>query len=429
MTRVRKPGGAFGINVVGFISGNLGLGVAARNTVRMLTGLGVPVALTDVDPGGGRMGHDATYRALTAERSGTPYLIDLFHMNPSSVADLLRADPSLARGDHVAACVPFWELPVLPAEWLDVLDAMDIILAPTRFIEAAVADALPGALCIHYRQTAFVPDDVAADRARWDIPESVVAFVSSFDINSDIERKNPEAAIAAFGEAFPGRNDVRLVLKVNSTQEARERYADRLGRMLAAAREDSRVMVIDRVLDYADVLSLYASCDVLVSLHRSEGLGLSLMEAMSLGMPVIATGWSGNMDFMTPENSCPVGYDLMPVDSAHPSYTADVVGQKVVWAEPHVAEAAGYMRRLADDPELRSALGKKARTDMAEARQLYERGALVDALKDATASDSPLWKSHAAKRAGIRRIARVSPYRALRRLVGRALRRLGLRRR
>ncbi len=429
MARARKEHAAFGINVIGFISGNLGLGVATRNTVRMLTGQGVPVALTDVDPGGGRMGHDTSYRALTSERSGTPYLIDLFHMDPSTVANVLRADPSLACGDRVSACVPFWELPVLPAEWLDVLDAMDIVLAPTRFVEATIVDALPDALCIHYPQAAFVPEDVSADRARWNIPASAVAFVSSFDINSDIERKNPEAAIAAFGQAFPGRDDVRLVLKINSTPEARERYADRLSRMLEVACEDPRVMVIDRVLDYADVLSLYASCDVLVSLHRSEGLGLSLMEAMSFGLPVVATGWSGNMDFMTPENSCPVGYDLVPVDSAHPSYTADVVGRNVVWAEPHVSEAAGYMRRLADDPELRSKLGEKARADMAETRHLYERGPLVDALKDATAPDSPLWKTHATKRAGIRRIAGVTPYRSLRRLAGRLLRRLGLRRR
>lgn len=421
----------FGINMIGYVTGNLGLGVATRNTIRMLKGLGVPVALTDVDPGGKRSRHDTTHEPLpddatAAER--TPYALNIFHMNPPGLADQLWMQPSWTMHDRISACVPFWELPVLPPSWVPVLDAMDIVLTPTRFIDETVRKALPDATCIYYRQAVFLPGDIVADRARWGIPDDSVAFVSSFDISSDMQRKNPDAAIAAFGEAFPGRADVRLVLKLNSTEHMRVLFADRLTGLRATAEADPRIIIIDEVLEYADVLSLYASSDVLVSLHRSEGLGLSLMEAMSLEVPVVATGWSGNMDFMTPENSCVVGYDLVPVESQHPSYSADVVGEGVMWAEPRVAEAAEHMRRLADDPAMRSRMGARAREDMERMRAEYERGPVVEALREATAPGGPVLASHAAKRARILRIARGTAYRNLRRSAGRMLRALGLRR-
>ena len=110
------------------------------------------------------------------------------------------------------------------------------------------------------------------------------------------------------------------------------------------------MIVVDEHLTYAEVLSLNASSDVYLSLHRAEGLGLNLLEAMSLGKPVVGTAWSGNTDFMTDENSCLVDYTLIPVVTDHPSYAADVVGEGQMWAEPDVESAARWLRRLAEEP-------------------------------------------------------------------------------
>lgn len=420
----------FGINVIGYVSGNLGLGVATRNTIRMLTGLGTPTALTDVDPGGERRGHDTTYAPLPDDATAderTPYQITLFHMNAPGLADQLWLNKSWSALDRITATVPFWELPRLPASWLPILDSVDLILAPTHFVEDAVRASLPEANVIYYRQTVFVPENVPSDRAKWGIPEGAVAFVSSFDISSDIERKNPEAVIDAFRIAFPDDEDVALVLKVNSSAEARALFADRLEALLDAAAAEPRIVLIDRVLDYGDVLSLYASSDVLLSLHRSEGLGLSLMEAMSLGKPVVTTGWSGNMDFTTEENSCLVGYDFIPVESRHPSYSSEIIGEGILWADPRVDEAAAFMRRLAADREYAAALGARAKADMAAARAAYESGEIVEALRAALAPDTHVWAKHTDKRAQLTRIARGTPYRNIRRFGGRVLRRLGLR--
>ena len=133
------------------------------------------------------------------------------------------------------------------------------------------------------------------------------------------------------------------------------------------------MVIVDRALSYPEVLSLYASCDVLLSLHRSEGLGLHLIEAMQLGKPVIATNWSGNLDFTTPENSRLIDYKLVPVVSTHPSYAPKIIGDGQVWAEPDVEQAARAMRELADDPALRHHLGDRARADtLAQQRGFLE---------------------------------------------------------
>jgi glycosyltransferase involved in cell wall biosynthesis len=143
---------------------------------------------------------------------------------------------------------------------------------------------------------------------------------------------------------------------------------------------------------------LYASCDVLVSLHRSEGLGLHLMEMMALGKPVIATAWSGNMDYSTESNSCLVGRDLIPVVSDHPTYSAEYVTGQPMWAEPRIEEAVAAMRRLHEDSSFRAALGGQAAEDMRRRREQYAACAVWDQVRDMVLDrDSSLWTAHPGK--------------------------------
>jgi len=364
----------FGINLYGYLTANLGLGVAARNTAEMLLDNGVPVRLVDVNPGGGMQGRDTSLaEAIAASSEAGPFSINLFHINPDQVVYLL--DPlrrSVTLGETLNVCVPFWELPHLPANWIEPLRAMDAILAPTRFVAQSIVAEVPGATVIRYPQAVHVPTDIRADRAAFGLPDDALVFVMSFDLRSDIERKNPWAVIEAFCQAFPERRDVRLVIQANNAETIRglERHVMRLRETAA----DPRVVVLDRPMGYRDVLTLYASCDVLVSLHRAEGLGLSLLEAMALGKPVVATAWSGNMDFMTSENSCEVGYDMTEVvASTQPAYGKGMSGTQQ-WAEPHVSEAAEWMARLADDVDLRTRIGQQARADVERIVARYDRG-------------------------------------------------------
>jgi glycosyltransferase involved in cell wall biosynthesis len=215
------------------------------------------------------------------------------------------------------------------------------------------------------------------------LPEDGVLFVLSFEPNSDIQRKNPFAAIEAFTQAFAGDSRSHMVIKVNNTSTGGAK-AEELSRF-CAGRE--RIHVIDQTLSYVDVLSLYASCDVFVSLHRSEGHGLGLMEAMALGKPTIATAWSGNMSFMDHTNSCLVGYDLIPVEGTLSVYRKEYLDMEGVWANPDIAEAAAWMKKLADEEDLRIAIGRKAATDMARYQNNAREGGFIDELR-------AIWEQH-----------------------------------
>ena len=355
-----------GVNVIAYVSGALGLGVAARSSVARLLAWGHPVAVLDVDPGGSRVRRDLSYAAL--ECNGVcPHPVNLFYMNPLEIVSFSKQWLPRASMQAINVCVPYWEMPHLPLDWLPVLGAMDLLMAPSRFIRSAIEKDLPGMPVVSYPQMVSLPDGVQADRPRWGIADGVVTFLLTFDPSSDTFRKNPLGAVEAFQRAFRSDENVAMAIKINLSKQSGYRGEfQTLLRLKSAVASDRRIRTIEEHLSYADVLSLYASADVMVSLHRAEGLGLHLMEAMILGRPVIATGWSGNMDFMTPENSCLVGYQLGRVRSPHPAYAAELARPEQVWAEPDIDEAAAWMRRLASDPSLRTALGARAAQTMRE---------------------------------------------------------------
>lgn len=366
----------------GYLTSRLGLGVAARNTARMLIANGVPVRMTDVNPGGGMRGQEHEFDELIAESASMPaYAVNLFHINPDQILYLLNPlTRTVTLENRLNVCVPFWELPRLPHSWIEPLRAMDLILAPTHYVMNTILASLPDARVAHYQQAVHVSSDLTANRTAFGLPDDAIIFVTSFDMRSDIERKNPWGTIDAFIQAFPDRDDVRLVIKVNNAGTAAG-HTSHLARLRATA-ADARVIVLDQPMSYREILNLYASSDVFVSLHRAEGLGLSLLEAMALGKPVVATAWSGNIDFMTPENSCLIGFDMVDVvASTQPAYNRRTSGVQQ-WAEPRIAEAVKYLRLLADNESLRSSLGAKARDDAAHIAASYNSGAGLE----------PIWR-------------------------------------
>lgn len=366
--------------VFGYITSSFGLAVACRNTIQGLLASGRQAELIDIDPGGSHQGKDGTHRDdLTSAPTGVP-ATNVFHMNPLEVLELQSQWTRWTTGsDRANVCVPFWELPRLPAPWVPILNAMDAVLAPTRFIAETCQRDLSCPVW-HYPQAVFLPEDISSDRARWGLPEDACVFLQVFDPSSDIERKNPWAAVNAFTEAFVAGDDVLLVIHLHAWSSDPAQVAQ-VEALKTLAAEHRTIMVLTEHLSYRDVLSLYASCDVVVSLHRSEGLGLPLMEAMSLGRVALATGWSGNVDFMTEENSCLVGHAMTPVNSQHPAYASEIGRDGQVWAEPDRADAVAQMRRLASDPALRKQLGQQAAADMESRRQHLLSGRLFDDLE------------------------------------------------
>ncbi|MGA8890995.1 MAG: glycosyltransferase family 4 protein [Anaeromyxobacteraceae bacterium] len=359
--------------VVGYHDHDFGLAVAGRNSIDALEASGRSVELVRLDPW-----RNPRNRRLTPYAGPT---VNLFHANPNEIGALARQwlhAVDLA-APHVA--VPYWELPVLPRSWELVLARMDAVLAPTRFIGEACRAALPGVPIVDYPQAPFLPEGIAPSREAWGLPRDATVFVVAFGLGSDIDRKNPGTAIEAFRRAFPVDDGVRLVVKTRPWPGLAG--ADRrMSELTARVAGDRRIRVIDGALPFEEQLGLYASCDVLLSTHRSEGLGLHLMESMSMGKVVAATGWSGNVDFMTPANSVALSYQLVPVVTHHEAYSAERSRAGQVWAEADLEDTVRALRELRANPEWRLGLGARAARDMEARRRSMRSGESFDRLED-----------------------------------------------
>jgi glycosyltransferase involved in cell wall biosynthesis len=233
-----------------------------------------------------------------------------------------------------------WELPVLPTGWVPGFRFVHRIWAPSRFAAAAIRSrAQVPVEVVGYPMPELSPAPLG--RADFGLPDSAFVTLSVFDTSSSIERKNPIAAIRAHRAAFGDRPDRLLVLKTYRTAEGGRAWQQLL--VLAAGLTNVRIM--DAEMTRQEIWALIRCADAFISLHRSEGVGLALMEAMYLGVPVVTTGWSGNMDFMDASNALLVGYAMKPAEDEGGVYSVP----EAFWAEPDVNEAAMALRMLTEN--------------------------------------------------------------------------------
>jgi glycosyltransferase involved in cell wall biosynthesis len=373
-----------GFNLVGHLTTRMGLGTAARMTLGLIESRRWPAAVLDVH----FRGLERTplgSSAMVADFGNMPFSTTLLHMNPEQVMDgVLAPHPGLLGSlrERCLATVPYWELPILPDRWIGFLGGMDFVLAPSRFVEATLREALgriPDPPFVSYYMQAVRPNrDVRPERARWFGARSdTTVFLASFDVVSDTARKNPAGVVEAFQAAAALRDDMTLVLKVGYSGSVEE--SDPFRQLLRSLEPDPRIILIEEDLSGPDMWSLLASADAYVSLHRAEGLGLGLMESMSLGTAVIGTGWSGNTDFMNAEDSILVPYELVPVRARTVPLYRELEG-RASWAEPDLSIAAQAMRDLADSSELRERLGLAARASSERRWGEYSKAPALEAL-------------------------------------------------
>lgn len=364
----------FGVNVVGFVSARLGLGVAARASVAALVASGVPVSVVDLELPDGRSGYDQTWAHLRiASAEQLPHPVNLVHVNPPEAIGLWQRFPQWFVG-ALNCAVPFFELADTPDFWHTHLSRYDAVLAPSEHIGAAVRNAVPIAVR-PYAIAADVRQPTPVSRASFGISDDAFAFVTTWDTDSGLNRKNGIGTLRAFANAFRDRSNVVLVLKVNGMARHPE-----LEREIATM-PPGRVQIVDRYLSYEELLGLYASCDAFVSLHRAEGLGLGLMEAMLLGKPVVATGWSGNMDFMDDASAALIRYAFVPVLDTQSAYAPGLFARQQHWADPDLLHAAELMRRLVDDPSYASALASEGKARAERRRDAFFGGGAAAAIR------------------------------------------------
>ena len=337
-----------GANLIGYAHGAFGMGEHVKMAARALSAWSDNFSIVDVSA----YAHDRQPEPDILAWSQRPerYPINLFHVNADAMAGALNSiGPSIANGRYNVGYWA-WELSRIPDAWQPSLDFIDEIWAPSRFIQQAFEEATDKPV-IHMPLCVDLSFDRWKRRKDFGLPEDKFLFLYYFDSHSYYQRKNPYAALRAFKLAFPDRKDVALVIK---TQNAKISSPEWL-QLLALAEGDPRILILNQVMSKGEVMSLQIECDCFISLHRSEGFGRGPAEAMWLGKPVIATGYSGNMDFTLPDNSLLVDYELVRLKPMEYPFYRDQV-----WAQPDEEHASRQMRRLVDEPGLAQDLGRRA---------------------------------------------------------------------
>lgn len=337
-----------GVNVVGYLRAELGVGESARLMLDALAAGDVPHATASVDRHvQSRQG--ATFPASTA---AAPFDTTLLCVNADMTAAVSATVPALlARSYRIGMW--YWEVEDFPEPQRDAFHYVDEVWVATDFIRRAIAPHSP----VPVRTiTPPLPRPRASGRSRTEIglPDRPY-LLFSFDYLSTPERKNPWGLVDAFEAAFaPGEGPLLVIKSINA--DRRPRDAERL-RLRAAGLPD--VLLLEGYLDAEDRDALVAGCDGYVSLHRSEGLGLTMAEAMALGKPVVATAYGGNLQFMTDANSFLVPWAPVAIPEGCAPYPAGGT-----WAEPDTAAAAALIRAVHLDPELAAARGRRAAEDL-----------------------------------------------------------------
>ncbi len=290
---------------------------------------------------------------FNAKRASSPLRtakVNLIHLNAESIPLVYAYLPDVFTGAYNIGYF-FWELNTPAACHSLALELLDEVWVSSEYgvEQYRPFTSIPITKISMSYEDVVMPDRSAARayvRSRLGHDDDCFVFFAAFDSFSFIQRKNPQAVVKAFLDAFPDDPKVRLVLKTHNRDFVYDPIQRKIWQMLdEVVHADRRVSIINETLPYEQLLLLKAGCDCYVSLHRSEGWGFGMIEAMHLGVAVLATGYSGNSEFCTPQTAWLVGHELRPIGPG--DYIFVTPGQ--VWAEPDHEDAVRQMRSVAYD--------------------------------------------------------------------------------
>jgi glycosyltransferase involved in cell wall biosynthesis len=344
---------SIGVNIVGDFESNTGMRTTAARYMRALESIGATVKAIDASERAPDAGH-ANVNLICCE------VASHFSIRSRFGDEFFR--------DRYNIGIWLWETQCFPNEWYDRFVYYDEIWAPTSFIASALSPISPVPVVrVPVVLEPGAPGNRSAGRSRLGTGDEEFVYLFVFNFYSRFQRKNPQAVIDAFTLAFSPDDSARLVIKCTNADFAAEYF----GEMKRLA-EGHRITLCDGQWSESEISDLMAACDCYVSLHRTEGVGLTISDAMAAGKPVVTTGWSGNMDFMDVSNSFPVRFRLALLDEEVAHYR---VGDS--WAEPSIEHAAGLLRYIFDHRDEAATRGERARNDILRSYSNEAIGALV----------------------------------------------------
>lgn len=330
----------FGVNLIGFARGELGIGEDIRQVAFALEAEAIPVCILDFAPGKNiSTAEDGAARFL----SETPrYGINIFCLTGIETTRFAcERGLSTLEGRYNIGLWP-WELPDWPESCRHAYACVDEIWGISEYTAHAHRFAAPRPVLPMGLPVSLGPVG-PQKRQDFGLPEDACLYCFAFDINSSAARKNPEGVITAFQKAFPrnGSNNVGLVLKISHPETGCKLWH----RIRRAARRDPRIHLVERTMRRPELLALFNACDCFVSLHRAEGFGRCVAEALLLGKQVITTGFSGNTDFCHEPRAALVRHRMAPLAAGDYMW-----GEGQSWAEPDLDHAAELMRQIKEQP-------------------------------------------------------------------------------
>ncbi len=338
---LEKTSQRFGINVIGSAISTSGMAKQGQMTALAAKSVNLPVCLLDH----GNIGSEDISKHRFSENliAETPkyfvnvasHNIDLVPYFINRIGELLDESYNIYYGN--------WEYPDYPPIWQEIVNNFDEVWAPSKFTLQTMANAVKP-IVNHIPMAVTVAPGHNYGRKFFNLPLDSFLFLFTFDYWSWIERKNPLACISAFKLAFPkGTENASLIIKTKNVHLTAYSCSESWNLLKESAATDSRIIIIEKGFSDAEFYDLIRACDAYISLHRAEGFGFSIAEAMLLGKPTVVTNYSGNTEFTHSGNSCLVNYELVCVP---PNSVLNIASK---WAEPDVEHAAWQMRRLFDD--------------------------------------------------------------------------------
>jgi len=350
--RVVREGGRLGggVDAIGFFNAEHGIGEAARLLVQAMRSVAVPVSTI------GYRNTESRQRAVFETDEIGTYRTVVAAINAELNEPMRNTFGKYFFHDTYVIGQWFWELETAPPWYKAAYKYVNELWAPTRFIEEMLCREAPRDTPVHYMPLPLRKPRVVENARREDLGlDDRFMFLFTFDFMSVMKRKNPMGLIEAFKKAFAPGEGPQLVLKcING-----ETRPDKFGAMKQATEGRDDIIIMNKYLDSEMSAALMNLADCYVSLHRSEGLGLTIAESMLLGKPVIATGYSGNLDFMTPETSFLVPWTRVKVGADAEAYDKDAT-----WAEPDTDEAARMMRTVYENPEIAGRMAAAGKADL-----------------------------------------------------------------
>ena len=358
-------GPRWGVNVVGFFTAELGVGEAARLLMAGLDAHDIPAL-----PIQGNLAppsrQGAEHRRARPEQAAYP--INIVCINGDGIPVFAREAGRSFFENRYTIALWWWEVGDPPADWRAAYEFVDEVWVATQQVYETLAPSCPVPV-VKITLPVLEPEVAPVGRAQLGMPLDGFLFLYMHDYHSVAARKNPEGAIQAFRRAFEPGSGVKLLIKsINADKRPveHERVA-----LAAAAHPD--IVLVDGYLSAAEKNAMLAACDCYVSLHRSEGFGLPVAEALLLERPVIATGFGGTQEFLDERDAFLVDFELAPVGEGASPYPADGI-----WAEPDLAHASTLMRAVVEHPEQAHERARRGRARLLELHSPTAAGASME---------------------------------------------------